>query len=175
MSAKNTQARPLLIDKETRRFIRRLQPEAPVNVTAIAKVLGLQVWESHSLPEGIAGKLFLDEKNGGSRGYSIVVRAQDPLVRKRFTVAHEIGHYLMHRNLIGTEVTDDALYRSKLSTRIEAQANAFAAEILMPWHLLLPVIDKPLAELASLFQVSEQAMQIRLSAANQTSVASIAS
>jgi Zn-dependent peptidase ImmA (M78 family) len=83
-------------------------------------------------------------------------------VRKRFTVAHELAHYLLHRHLFAAELVDDALYRSGLSTPIEAQAKAFAAELLMPWHLLMPVIDKPTSELAKIFEVSEQAMKIRL-------------
>jgi Zn-dependent peptidase ImmA (M78 family) len=98
----------------------------------------------------------------GQQQYNIVIRAQDPVVRKRFTVAHETAHFLLHRGLFATELVDDALYRSGLSTPVEAQANALAADLLMPWHLLMPVIDKPISELASTFQVSEQAVKIRL-------------
>ena len=58
---------------------------------------------------------------------------------------------------------DDTLYRSQLSSRIEAQANNLAADLLMPWHLLVPVVEKKgIPELASMFEVSEQAMEIRL-------------
>jgi len=151
------------LDKQVQEFLRRLQDSAPVDVTGIAKVLGLKVWESSQLPPEIAGKLFRDRSNPlGQQQYNIVVRAQDPLVRKRFTVAHEIAHFLLHRGLFATELVDDALYRSGLSSPIEAQANAFAADLLMPWHLLMPVIEKPVAELAAMFQVSEQAMKIRI-------------
>ena len=148
---------------QTEEFIRRLQTGTPVDITGIAKVLGLRVWESKHLPDSVAGKLYRD-RNGslGQLQYNIVVRAQDPVVRKRFTVAHEIAHFLLHRGLFATELVDDALYRSGLSSPVEAQANALAADLLMPWHLLMPVVDKPLAELATIFQVSEQAMKIRL-------------
>jgi hypothetical protein len=150
-------------DKQVEDFIRRLQKAIPVDVVAIAKVLGLEVYESHDLPEGIAGKIFRDQKHGGQGGYSIVVRGNDPFARKRFTVAHEIAHYLLHRHLFGEGgLIDDALYRSQLSTRLEAQANAVAADLLMPWHLLDPISTKPIPELAELFQVSQQAMRIRL-------------
>lgn len=150
------------LDEQTVGFIRRLQVSPPVNITAIAKVLGLEVWEDSRLPEGIAGKLFLDEKHGGQSQYSIIVRAQDPLVRKRFTVAHEVAHYLLHKELLHGELVDDALYRSKLSTQLEAQANGLAADLLMPWHLLSPLVGRSLDALAESFQVSKQAMQIRL-------------
>jgi len=151
------------LDKQVQDFIRRLQDKAPVDITGIAKVLGLKVWESSQLPPEIAGKLFRDRGSPlGQQQYNIVVRAQDPVVRKRFTVAHEIAHFLLHSGLFATELVDDALYRSGLSSPVEAQANAFAADLLMPWHLLMSVIDKSPSELASLFQVSEQAMKIRL-------------
>lgn len=159
------------LDKDVQAFIRRLQDSDPVDITGIAKVLGLKVWESSHLPPEVAGKLFRD-RNGslGQQQYNIVVRAQDPLARKRFTVAHEIAHFLLHRGLFATELVDDALYRSGLSTSVEVQANAFAADLLMPWHLLMPLIDKPTAELASLFQVSEQAMRIRLESGRAVAV-----
>ena len=70
---------------------------------------------------------------------------------------------MLHQHLFGNELIDDALYRSKLSTRIEAQANGLAADLLMPSHILLPVTEKAtVTELAWMFQVSEQAMKIRL-------------
>ncbi len=157
-------------DKEVLDLIKRLQPSAPVNIIGIAKVLGLNVWESSKLPDDIAGKIFKDDKNGGSKGYSIVIRAQDPVLRKRFTVAHEIAHYLLHRTLFAKELVDDALYRSPLSSAIEAQANGLAADLLMPWHLLMPLVENDVRDLATQFEVSEQAMKIRLnSMANRSS------
>jgi IrrE N-terminal-like domain len=149
-------------DKETLDTIKRLQTSPPVNIVGIAKYLGLGVWEDAELPPGIAGKLFRDVKNGGNIGYSIVVRAQDPWVRKRFTVAHELAHYILHRNMFRDVLVDDALYRSGLSSQIEAQANGLAADLLMPWQLLAKISDLPVAELAARFQVSEEAMRIRL-------------
>jgi Zn-dependent peptidase ImmA (M78 family) len=158
------------LDKEVQEFIKRLQTSAPVDITGIAKVLGLKVWESSNFDRGIAGKLFREEKAPNSLVYNIVVRAQDPLVRKRFTVAHELAHYLLHRHLFATELIDDALYRSGLSTPIEAQANGLAAELLMPWHLLMPAIDIPIPSLAEMFQVSEQAMGIRLESGREIAI-----
>jgi len=153
------------IDKDIAKTILKFQASAPVNVVGLVKFLGLEVWESHDLPEGIAGKIFRDKKHGGSLQYSIVVRAEDSRLRKRFTVAHELAHYILHRHLFTESLIDDALYRSNLSTRIEAQANGLAADLLMPWHLLSRMSERSIAGLAELFEVSEQAMRIRL---NQT-------
>jgi uncharacterized protein DUF955 len=148
-------------------FVNRFQKEAPVDVVGLAGVLGIRVWESHQLPEGIAGKLKLDAENGGESGFSMIVRAQDPLVRKRFTVAHEIAHYLLHKTKFKGELVDDALYRSTLSSRLESEANAMAAEILMPKHLIDQYSDRSTSEIAELFQVSMGAMTIRLESMRQ--------
>jgi Zn-dependent peptidase ImmA (M78 family) len=154
-------------DKQVEDFIRRLQPSAPVDIVAIANVLGLKVYESQELPQGIAGKIFIDKKHGGESGYTILVRGADNFARKRFTIAHEVAHYLLHKHLFrGGELVDDALYRSNLSTHVEIQANGLAADLLMPWHLLAPRAHEGVSELARLFQVSEQAMRIRLDSAN---------
>jgi hypothetical protein len=146
-------------------IIERFQGSAPVDVTGLAEALGLRVWEDDSLPRGVAGKLFQDPFNGGPEGFSIVVRASDPYVRRRFTVAHEIAHFVLHRNMIGSSLTDDALYRSGLPNTLEAEANQLAADILMPASLLASFIDRFGAKpsiLAPIFKVSEDAMRIKL-------------
>jgi len=119
----------------------RLTPEAttiiqahhtsfPVKVGAIAKAFGLIV-KSSTLPGNISGEI--KETDG-----QIVIRINrhDVKARQRFTLAHEISHFLLHRDLIGDGITDDALFRSKLPSAIETEANSLAADILMPIHLL---------------------------------------
>lgn len=147
-------------------IIARHQMTPPVNVTAIARALGLNVWEMHNLAEGISGKIFLDPLNGGKSGYSIGVKATESYRRKRFTVAHEIAHFILHRSKIGDELADDAMYRSGLSTHEEAQANQLAADILMPRRLIKQLQEKGLSDvgvLANTLEVSEPAMRVRLS------------
>jgi len=135
-------------------------------VIAIARDLGLNVWEMHNLPENISGKIFRDALNGGTSGYSIGIKATEGFRRKRFTVAHEIAHFLLHRNKIGDELADDAMYRSGLSTREEAQANQLAADILMPVQLIKSLQLQgysDISKLANALEVSEPAMKVRLS------------
>ena len=43
------------LDQQARSLIKRLQPDAPVNIVGIAKVLGLGVWEARDLPDTISG------------------------------------------------------------------------------------------------------------------------
>ena len=137
---------------------------APVDVVAYAENLGLKVWEQ-TLRDGISGEIRRDAKHGGTAGYSILVNARDSRTRKRFTVAHEIAHYLLHRDQIGDGLSDNSLYRSGLTTLAEVQANKKAAEILMPIKLIEKEIKAgaiTIPHLAQRFDVSEQAMSIRL-------------
>ena len=148
------------------RIILRHQTYPPVDVTAIAQELGINVWEMHALGENISGKIFRDPLNGGTSGYSIGVKASEGYRRKRFTIAHEIAHYILHRPKIGDELVDDAMYRSGLSTREEAQANQLAADILMPRQLIRLLQSQGLTDTVSLankLEVSEAAMKVRLS------------
>jgi IrrE N-terminal-like domain len=140
------------------------QQTAPVDVLGVARAFGLNVWEQ-ALEKGISGKLIRDPQNGGQSGYSIVVNAIEPLTRKRFTVAHEIAHFILHRNQIGDQLTDDTFYRSGLTTAQEVEANKMAADILMPYELIDQLQRSGVAgvdALAKAFQVSRYAMMIRL-------------
>ena len=151
-------------------IIREYQDRAPVDVVRMAENgFRLKVWEQ-VLPPEISGKIKRDPKFGGDAQYSIIVNKSESKNRKRFTVAHEVAHYLLHRGLIGDELTDDPLYRSGLSTLQEVQANKLAADILMPFALIEREMRdgiRSISELARRFQVSEQAMSIRLGVPGQ--------
>src|SRR3546814_7645933 len=103
-----------------------------------------------------------DAERGGESGFAIYVNGSHPRVRRRFSIAHEIAHFALHRNLIGDGVTDDAMYRSNLSSAVEVQANRMAADILMPWHLIREATDKGIdtvERLAEYFDVSRSTMR----------------
>ena len=102
-------------------------------------------------------------------GAEIRVRSDDPYERQNFTVAHELGHFILHHP--GTwKDTPDTMYRRSAwsghaaGRRAEYQANLFAAALLMPeiiirerWHLL-----RSIHYLAPYFRVSKQAIRCRL-------------
>lgn len=146
------------------RVVHQFQGDAPVDVVAICGALGVNVWED-SLGNGVSGKLFRDPVNGGSSGYSIVANASEPFVRRRFTIAHELSHFLLHRHQSSDPISDDVYYRSGLSNAMEYQANQLAADILMPMELVSRLINSGMRDvesLASTLQVSVAAMKIRL-------------
>ncbi len=155
----------MLVDAVPTGLIQRFQQSAPVDIVGLSRAIGIQVWESRDLPPGISGKLFKDRAHGGAEGYSILVNAAEPFVRKRFTVAHEVAHFLLHRDRVGAELSDDTWYRSGLSDWDEVEANRMAADILMPMRLIREYISRGFTQvepLADLFAVSREAMRIRL-------------
>jgi hypothetical protein len=142
------------------------QQRAPVDITAMATDLGLSVYESYELPPGVSGKICLDSSGESPSGYVIAVNANEAYRRRRFTIAHECAHYLLHRSKIGDELIDDAIYRSeKLNTKEEFEANNLAADLLMPQRLVNDFIRQGISgvdSLAEQFDVSGPAMKVRL-------------
>ena len=143
-----------------------------VDVKQVAKKLNIELRET-SFKRNISGILYI-EKGKGVIGYN----KNESEVRQRFTIAHEIGHYLLHR--LDREIfyeKEFKLYRnSKSSTgeeEMEREANAFAAALLMPKDRLQKEIEKihfdfvsdkdeMLEKLAKSFKVSNQAMMYRI-------------
>lgn len=153
--------------KESLEIIKTHWNSAPVPVQTIAYEIGVPVIYVH-FPQNISGAIQLD-----GDGYKIVVNADHSKTRQRFTIAHEIGHYLYHRDLLGRGVGDTRAYRSEgtplpnsnITETHERQANTFAANLLMPKHLIEKLkadgIRTPQA-LAAALGVSVEAMKIKL-------------
>jgi hypothetical protein len=143
--------------------------EVPVRLGAIAKDLGVEVKVS-SLPLNVSGQI----SNLGGR-YEIKINRHESRQRQRFTLAHELAHFLLHRDIIddmGGKLTDNVLYRSGASEHIEYEANRLAAQIVMPEKALqnaFSLYGENLSEttvelLAEQFGVSKAAMEIRMAA-----------
>jgi Zn-dependent peptidase ImmA (M78 family) len=95
----------------------------------------------------------------------LYVNENDSSGRKMFTIAHELGHWLLHRDFIksGSHLYR-ALPRFKAPSEsvLEKEANLFAAELLVPRSLVLPVKDASVSQLADIFAVSRTMMEWRL-------------
>lgn len=119
------------VDRADREAIGPLLNQTPVSVGAVAERLKIEVI-SITLPADVSG--LIKKMSAEEKVYQIQVNNTDVAVRQRFTVAHELAHYLLHRSQIGTDgITDSILYRSKLSDKTEAEANRLGAAILLPW------------------------------------------
>lgn len=150
-------------------IIQRHQSAAPVQTVALADDLGLKVWHVPNWPDDLSGKIVKSAEQGGASGYAIYVNKSHHVNRRRFTTAHEIAHFILHRQFIGDGIVDDGLYRSRLSNSMEVQANKMAADILMPRLLINQHMASgvnSVSELARIFQVSESAMSFRVGTPN---------
>ncbi len=141
---------------------------APVDVREAAARLGLAIYQMPlgSGVSGVSGVLLREPSYGTPSGFAVLVNSGEAYVRQRFTAAHEIGHYVLHRDRIGNRVEDNYLLRAEgMSSAMEVEANKFAADMLMPWPLLNAYIQQghsSVSSLAAIFQVSEIAMAIRI-------------
>jgi hypothetical protein len=169
----------------------------------LLRELGLTIEPPTQADVRLSGFLFCLLHNGTLYG-CIVVNADDPVVRRRFSLAHELGHYVCHflplvhsgsasvvawEGLTYSSDDEDALPAGHLSASeavetlsaaqsaaigpwAEEQANAFAAELLVPERACRLGVERYAAwrrqpallvrRLAGEFLVSRQAMQRRL-------------
>lgn len=120
----------------------------PVSLSVICDYLDIQVYAQ---PCDAFGALLAEVR--GRR--ILMVNTAIPLVRARFSIAHELGHALLgHRS---------ALERPSLSDeRQERQADLFAAELLMPLAMVAAEAGAGPEALARRYRVSRQAMTLRL-------------
>ena len=144
--------------------------EHPVKLGQLAKDLGVAIRIS-SMGTGMSGQITRD-----GTGYVIKVNRNEARERQRFTIGHELAHYLLHRHVIDSSpdgIKDTVLYRSGAPERIEYEANRLAAEIVMPRKRIEKelhdnfggvITEATIESLASRFEISKAAMEIRLSA-----------
>lgn len=136
--------------------------EPPVDVNGVSEKLGFRVIP-FDFPDDTSAVLLIE---GTVR--SIGVNSRHALIRQRFSVAHELGHYLgghedfsgeYHLKVEGRPIYEDPGHRQEL------EANEFAAELLMPSFMLKKDVQETgldVTALAQKYKVSEQAMWIQL-------------
>ena len=146
--------------------------KAPIPIEKIALKLNLAVTPT-DLGPGISGALVITDGKA-----SIGINPNESKVRRRFTIAHELGHYILHKSANNLFVEKRFFFRDEESSlgeeKKEREANDFAAALLMPADLLKIEIDSVnnstsiendedlVSHLAKLFDVSEMAMTYRL-------------
>jgi len=153
--------------KDSYQIVNRYRQRLPVDVASLAAELGIPV-ERVPMDNAISGKL----TNHGDR-MSISVNSRHSRTRQRFTIAHEIGHAILHNYLIGEGITDNAAYRANgvagnpnIGPREETEANKFASSLLMPAEAIIELQNQELnrEQMAQALDVSPSALDVRLSA-----------
>ena len=150
-----------------RAIILKYTCQKPVPLGALANDLGITV-KVAALDRGRSGLI-----ERGDDSYRIKVNRYETRERQRYTLAHEIAHFLLHQDRINESgaIVDNVLYRSGQPEQIEYEANRVAADLILPDDLVhadlatlgLPISDGVIERLAREWQVSKAAMEIRLS------------
>jgi Zn-dependent peptidase ImmA (M78 family) len=162
-------ATPIVAESNPFSLVEEAQQSVPVNVEALARQFGLRV-KRLPMAESIAGVLSRE-----TDGWTLTVNAEHTDSRQRFTIAHEIGHFVLHRDRLGDgtndstdyAVTSDAAhYNDAIGPGAERDANQFATAVLMPEARILDVCEtfrcNDPEPIARLFRVSPHAMRTRM-------------
>ena len=146
----------------------------PVPVERIARALGAKVRYAPFKEGELAGMLIRDDDG---KGVVIGVNSLHHPNRRRFTIAHECGHLLLHqgqrayvdRSPLRINRRDEV--SSQATDAEEIEANRFAAELLMPYYMIredlmdseLDIEDEgALRGLGERYGVSLQALTLRI-------------
>jgi Zn-dependent peptidase ImmA (M78 family) len=132
--------------------------EPPIDVEAVARRLGLEV-RYVLRPVGFEGRLIRERM-------VIEVNQRNHRHKQRFTISHEIGHFVLAHSPVFSSFDDRGI--ADPGRVNERQANAFASELLMPesavrayWSKVRR-LERPNDKMAEAFEVSPQAMWYRL-------------
>jgi hypothetical protein len=142
-------------------YSRQIAPQSPI-ITVEERDL-----------QGCMGALVYSETK--PRQWGIAFHKNQSPGRKAFTLGHEFGHYILHRNLIesdpkyeGGVYCDEESVPQRNGKGIEKEADEFAAALLMPLHDFrrqLPAKERPdfqrLSALAKRYGVSLTAAILR--------------
>lgn len=146
--------------------------ETPVNIEKICQYYDIEV-EPIDAEDNLSGFFLVNDKKIKMIGYN----KNHSDNRKRFTIAHEFGHFQLHLQSDQKFFIDNnsKFFRNEKSSsgelKQEREANAFAAALLMPVPLLERElekindnedIDSIVIFLSSRFLVSEESMRYRL-------------
>lgn len=156
--------------QDARDLLAQFDQRLPVEVEAIAAGLGIDV-RLEDLDDVVSGLLMLD-----GRGPLVAINRGHHPNRRRFTIAHEIGHFRLHRQRTRFFLDASPIFFRRDDAppgnpRMEWEANRFAAELLMPTEAMRSLIEADPIDifdeidvrgLADKLAVSSQALTIRL-------------
>jgi Zn-dependent peptidase ImmA (M78 family) len=156
----------LNLPTDVREKISDVLKEYPVRLGEIAKRLGVKVLLS-TLPRGTSGQIGQEDGE-----FVIRINRHEAKHRQRFTLAHELAHFLLHREKIVAEGgwSENVLLRSGQPASIEYEANRLASDLVIPSDQLSkatedyvgPLTSEVIEDLARKFGVSTAAMEIKL-------------
>lgn len=155
-----------IIEKAIRMF--RIEGKIDVAALAVAEGLELRAISDGNIPDAVIEYNEVEDK------YVIKANINQPSKRMRFSIAHELAHFILHRSLIQTQKIVTRSITNHINPKEEREANILASNILMPDELVHGFCEQygitpgdaippeVINKLAGLFEVSKQAMAIRI-------------
>lgn len=131
----------------------------PLNVAAVAEKVGIRI-ERIALEDDLSGILYKEKE---SNSWVMQINEDHHPNRQRYTIAHELGHFCLHRHL-KQRFEDKIFFRGVEANKPEWQANDFASAILMPEDRFREMVRSGASKvevLAKEFKVSTLALRIR--------------
>jgi Zn-dependent peptidase ImmA (M78 family) len=160
------------IEKLAEKIFKQLGGLIPVDVAKAAKMHGLDIFVIEmekmvgATPSGIL------VSNQGK--WAIFINDKDSLSRQRFSIAHELGHFLLHKGkqFIDEFSAGETFYRDGSDNKEEREANYFSACLLMPRDKVEEIwpMSKDPRDASKKFEVSEVSMTYRLKTLDLISV-----
>jgi Zn-dependent peptidase ImmA (M78 family) len=131
----------------------------PVDVDECARVAGVALVSYIRMREDKSAMLMLTHENV----VAILVNEQHARVRQRFSIAHEIGHWVLER-VPGTHELRPIAARARTYNELEGVCDYFATSLLMPRNWISERVEWGMTngELAKAFDVSMPALIRRL-------------
>jgi Zn-dependent peptidase ImmA (M78 family) len=133
----------------------------PVPVIKIAESLGIKVLGKRDYDKEKSGHIELNSEGEAT----IIVNTHQSASRNRFTIAHEIAHYILDKDYLQQHgsIDRDGNARDETYRTREKRANEFAAHLLMPEDSFIAqwIANPSIKDVAFYFAVSQDAAQFR--------------
>lgn len=149
--------------------------EPPIKLYKLADMLNIEIEEVQFEDDDVIGELEIDPEDDSNA--TIKVNVNDPVTRQRFTIAHELGHYILEGGLSPARRAKNKSLRKKIridkefnivdeskNEENETKANMFAISLLMPSWLVIKYwnVRKDINFIATIFGVSSTGAHWRL-------------
>lgn len=140
-------------EEYSRALLAKLNMSQPIDMAALAEACGLRLREVKST--GFDGALV---QVPGVEGGIVAIREGIEERRKRFTIAHEIGHYVLHGHGLERQACKEAEIEawSDEASNQERDANLFASELLLPLEEIEPIVRQKGTSLETARFISEK-------------------
>lgn len=135
-----------LIDEIAEAVRLRFDVNTPVDIDEVVKQMGGRIIPDPNLDQFADGKI----RKIGDEEFEIRVSPYQSIKRRKFTIAHELGHLFLHMGFMtNPEVwksQENQSFNRKGNSDVEYQANEFAAAFLMPEEEYKVVMDQNTSE-----------------------------